>query len=201
MTADFVRLALPQSGILVDAPGTGHGTGSEERALRRAQDGQTAAFRELVCIHQGSIYSLALRMLGVREDAQELAQDVFVLLHQHLAQIQSVPHLRGWLRKTACHRAIDRLRGRGRHSALPLEAAEEQEAPGEGGDPLLEQHLRHLIARLAPVPRAVLLLRYQEDLDPTEICSVLGLPLNTVKSHLRRSLSLIRSGCSVNDGD
>ena len=42
------------------------------------------------------------------------------------------------------------------------------------------------------MPRAVVLLRYQEDLDPPEIARTLGMPLNTVKSHLKRSLALLR---------
>jgi len=167
-----------------------------ERALARARSGETDAFRELVSAHQGSVYSLALRLLGVREDAQELAQDTFVLLHRHLGSIVSAAHLHFWLRRTVCHRAIDRLRRR--RSALislPLEAAAQIEAPACHDDPLRDRRLRQLIAQLAPVPRAVLLLRYQEDLDPPQIALALGLALNTVKSHLKRSLALLRRGC------
>lgn len=196
MKADLVRLPPPEFSAQVDASDIGLHLARQESALRRAQDGEIAAFRELVCIHQARIYSLALRMLGVREDAQELAQDVFLLLHRHLAQILSVQHLRAWLRKTVCHRAIDRLRSRPRHLALPLEAAAEQHAPDEAADPIQERRLRQLVARLPPLPRAVVLLRYQEDLDPPDISEVLGVPLNTVKSHLRRSLALIRSRCA-----
>ena len=46
--------------------------------------------------------------------------------------------------------------------------------------------------QLPAAPRAVLLLRYQEDLDPTEIARILSMSVNTVKSHLKRSLSLLR---------
>jgi RNA polymerase sigma-70 factor (ECF subfamily) len=167
----------------------------EEDALRGAQAGETDAFRRLVHAHQGPVYALSLRMLGVREDAQELAQDVFVLLHRHLAGIVSAQHLRFWLRRTVCHRAIDRLRRRPRHLALPLEAAAELEMPGQDDDPLLDRELRRLVAQLPPAPRAVVLLRYQEDLDPPEIAHALGLSINTVKSHLRRSLALLRRRC------
>jgi RNA polymerase sigma-70 factor (ECF subfamily) len=196
MKAEPVRLSAPPSIALVDASADSRSSPRQESALRRAQDGEIAAFRELVGLHQTSIYSLALRMLGVREDAQELAQDVFLLLHRHLGQIVSVAHLHAWLRKTVCHRAIDRLRSRARHVVLPLEAAEEQQTAGEDADPIQERHLRRLVASLPPAPRAVVLLRYQEDLDPPEISELLGLPLNTVKSHLRRSLALIRSRCT-----
>jgi RNA polymerase sigma-70 factor, ECF subfamily len=165
----------------------------EERTLGRAQAGETGAFRELVRAHQSAVYSLALRLLGVREDAQELAQDVFMLLYRHLTDISSTSHLRFWLRRTVCHRAIDRLRRRSRLVSVPLDAVPELEAPTQNSDPVIDRRLRRLIARLPAMPRAVLLLRYQEDLDPPEIARALELPLNTVKSHLRRSLTLLRS--------
>jgi RNA polymerase sigma-70 factor, ECF subfamily len=56
----------------------------------------------------------------------------------------------------------------------------------------LERHLRELIADLSPPARAVLLLRYQEDLDPIDIARTLDMPINTVKSHLKRSLDVLR---------
>jgi RNA polymerase sigma-70 factor (ECF subfamily) len=60
------------------------------------------------------------------------------------------------------------------------------------GDPLLSDVLRRLIASLPESPRAVMVLRYQEDLDPAEIADILDMPLGTVKSHLQRSLTLLR---------
>lgn len=163
-----------------------------ESVLARAAAGDTSAFRELILAHQGAVYSLAVRLLGVREDAQELAQDVFLQLHRKLATISSAPHLRFWLRKAITHRAIDRLRRRPRQPLLSLEAAPLLLAPLESSDPLLERRLRELVAALPPMPRAVVLLKYQEDLDPAEIARLLELPLNTVKSHLRRSLAVLR---------
>jgi RNA polymerase sigma-70 factor (ECF subfamily) len=168
---------------------------SPECALVRAQRGELAAFRELIRAHQDSVYSLALRMLKVPEDAEELAQDVFVSAYRHLGKIASEAHLLFWLRRTVCHRAIDRLRQRPRHIALSLETAEEVPLPDATRDPLLERLLRDLVLKLPPMARAVVLLKYQEDLDPSEIAKVLGMPLNTVKSHLKRSLTSLRAGC------
>lgn len=161
-------------------------------ALVRAQRGDLAAFRELLHAYQDTVYSLALRMLRLPEDAEELAQDVFVSAHRHLGKITSEAHLLFWLRRTVCHRAIDRLRRRPLQPLLPLDATAEMAAADTGADPLLERRLRDLVLELPPVPRAVVLLRYQEDLDPTEIAQTLGTPLNTVKSHLKRSLALLR---------
>lgn len=164
-------------------------------ALPRARQGDLAAFRELIRAYQDTVYSLALRMLKVPEDAEELAQDVFVSAHRHLGKIVSEDHLLFWLRRTVCHRAIDRLRRRPRHPPVPLDSAEELPQPDSGRDPLLERHLRELVLQLPPTARAVVLLRYQEDLDPPDIANVLGMPLNTVKSHLKRSLASLRLGC------
>ena len=175
--------------------GPGGRVASLETALARAQRGDLAAFRELIRAYQDTVYTLALRMLKVREDAEDLAQDVFVSAHRHLGEISSEAHLLFWLRRTTCHRAIDRLRRRWPYPAVPLDAVAETAAADAGTDPLLERCLRDLIARLPPTPRVVVLLRYQEDLDPPDIAQTLGMPLNTVKSHLKRSLALLRRRC------
>lgn len=164
----------------------------EAEALRLAQQGARRAFGELVRAHQASVYSLAVRLLGTPEDAQELAQDVFLQLHRSLAAISSAAHLRFWLRRVVCHRAIDRLRRRPSSPPLPLEAAQTLLAAEAPTDPLLERELQRLVAELPATARAVVLLRYQEDWDPPQIARALDLPLNTVKSHLRRSLSTLR---------
>ncbi len=190
MEADPMSLPAPLRSVTDSSP-----SAAPPGALARAQRGELAAFRELIRAHQDTVYTLALRMLKVPEDAEELAQDVFVSVHRHLGKIASEDHLLFWLRRTVCHRAIDRLRRRPRHPPLPLDGAEEIPQPDSSRDPLLERHLREMVLRLQPVARAVLLLRYQEDLDPPDIANVLGMPLNTVKSHLKRSLASLRAGC------
>jgi RNA polymerase sigma-70 factor (ECF subfamily) len=194
-------MSLPASaGSLSESPAAA-GAGPRDRAasletaLVRAQRGELAAFRELIGIYQDTVYTLALRMLKVHEDAEDLAQDVFVSVHRHLGEILSEAHLLFWLRRTTCHRAIDRLRRRWPYPPLPLDVVTEAAAAEADGDPLLERSLRDLIAQLPPTPRAVVLLRYQEDLDPPDIAQTLGMPLNTVKSHLKRSLALLRRRC------
>jgi RNA polymerase sigma-70 factor (ECF subfamily) len=57
---------------------------------------------------------------------------------------------------------------------------------------MLQETLRRLVASLPEAPRMVMVLRYQEDLDPSEIAGTLDMPLGTVKSHLQRSLALLR---------
>ena len=136
------------------------------------------------------VYSLALRMLGSREESFDLAQEVFMQLHARVHTIESADHLRAWLRRVATHRSIDQLRQRPSH--LPLDLVDEPQADGSYADHWLQGRLRELLLSLAPDARAVMLLRYQEDLGPDEIAATLEMSVNTVKSHLKRSLEQLR---------
>ena len=159
-----------------------------------ARAGDTTAFVRLVRQHQARVFSVALRMTGRREDAEELAQDTFMGLYGQLRNLESAAHVRHWVCRTVTHRAIDLLRGRARRPQSVTRDPLLLEVPIEdaGGDPLLHRTLRALLLRLPEMPRAVLVLRFQEDLDPLDIAGILDLPINTVKSHLRRSLDWLR---------
>jgi RNA polymerase sigma-70 factor (ECF subfamily) len=173
----------------------------DDLALLRARGGDMGAFAELVRAHQASVFSLGLRLLGAREESQELAQDVFLQLHRNLARIESARHLHYWLRRTVMHRAIDRLRMRAREPFDDVESVPEVEIVPAHADPLLEKRLRESVTELPPMARAVVLLRYQEDFDPAEIAKMLDMSINTVKSHLKRSLALLRFRCrELKDG-
>ena len=156
--------------------------------------GDADAFVRLIRQHQARVYSLALRLTGRREDAEELAQDAFLALHEQLPQLASAQHARHWVYRAVTHRAIDLLRSRARrprtesadHLLLSVPVTD------DSGDPLLHRTLRALLLRLPQIPRAIVVLRFQEDLDPLEIAATLELPVNTVKSHLRRSLDWLR---------
>jgi RNA polymerase sigma-70 factor, ECF subfamily len=157
-------------------------------------------FGGLVDEHQSMVFSVAYHFLHDRAAAEEVAQEVFLSLHRHLADLQSPAHACSWLRKVAVQRAIDEARRRKRRPQVSLESVGEPVARGSGGassgaprgDPMLGATLRRLIASLPEAPRMVMVLRYQEDLDPSEIAGILHMPVGTVKSHLQRSLALLR---------
>ncbi len=162
-----------------------------DHELARARNGDEQALSALVLAHQRSVYSLALRMLGTRDLAEDLAQEVFMQLNRNLTSIESREHLAFWLRKVTACRAIDQLRRRAR---VAMTCFDEDTHLSEAGtsDPLLQRHLKLLLEELSPTARAVVLLRYQEDLDPVDIARTLEMPINTVKSHLKRSLEFMR---------
>ncbi len=163
-----------------------------EQTLLRARRGDSAAFATLVHSHQSLVFSLGLRMLRSPESAEDLMQEVFMQLHRSLGAIVSARHLRFWLRKVTVNRAIDQLRRLPAQAEVSIDDEPELAAEAISGDPLLQQRLRQLVGALPPDARAVILLRYQEDLDPTEIAQALNMPLNTVKSHLTRSMATLR---------
>jgi len=168
--------------------------------LRLAQGGDRAAFRQIVAQCQARVFTIALRLTGQRADAEDLAQDVFVQLHAALAQITDATHLERWLLRAIYHRSIDRLRQHKRQGHdVPLEVLgeiPEGQAPESVADPIAAARLYQLLLQLQPDARAVVLLRYQDDLDPVDIAAVMEMPINTVKSHLRRSLEWLRAQCA-----
>ena len=166
---------------------------SPDELLNRARAGEAAAFAALVRRYQRTVFSIALRMLGDRHRAEDLAQEVFLQLYRSLDGIGSDAHLAFWLRKVAVNRAIDRIRQEARYDNEPL--TEAASVVGETGDtdPLLQRRMAELVSQLPPAARAVVVLRYQEDLDPVYIASTLDMPINTVKSHLKRSLTSLRA--------
>lgn len=148
-------------------------------------------FESLLHEHQSMVFSMALRITGDPGEAEEVAQDVFLRLHRHLGAIESPEHATAWLRKVASRRAIDAARHSARNPGTELDEADLPVEAGDG-DALLARHLERLVGDLPEQMRAVIALRYQEDLLPMEIAKTLDMPLATVKSNLQRGLHLLR---------
>ncbi|HKS41094.1 MAG TPA: sigma-70 family RNA polymerase sigma factor [Blastocatellia bacterium] len=172
-----------------------------ETALARSALGDQLAFAEIVRQHQGMVFSLACYFLRDRWLAEELAQEVFLNLHQNLSAIKSPAHLTFWLRKVTSHRCIDQARRQKVRPQVSLDDVPEPVADTSEGDFMLSDMLRRVVDTLPEKARMVVVLRYQEDLEPAEIARVLDMPVNTVKSHLRRSLALLRDKLSRSLGE
>ncbi len=147
------------------------------------------------------VFSVALRLVGDRGLAEEVAQDVFLELHSWLPRLESADHVRHWLRRVATHRATDALR---RRKVRPEGASEEWEdkhdRPGDSASAdcgSMGVAMERMLLSLPEAQRTVLVLRYGEDLTPEEIARTTGDPIATVKSHLQRGLQLLRRKGSV----
>jgi RNA polymerase sigma-70 factor (ECF subfamily) len=155
-----------------------------------------AGFAELVREHQAMVFSIAFRFLRDWAVAEELAQDVFLKLYRELPRLESAEHIKFWLRKVITHRAMDYARAARHRHEVAMDQLPEPVVSPKSSDPLLAAALRKLVASLPDEARMVIVLRYEEEMEPQEIAAVLGLPIGTVKSRLRRSLVLLRGKAS-----
>ncbi|HWE48961.1 MAG TPA: sigma-70 family RNA polymerase sigma factor [Bryobacteraceae bacterium] len=149
-------------------------------------------FARIVEDNQSLVFSLAVRFLRDREAASELAQDVFLGLYRQLDRIESPAHATWWLRRSICHRCIDEARKRKLRPRIGIDSVPEPRAERREPDLMLNERLRKLVEKLPEGARMVVLLRYQEDLDPSEIAEMLNMSIGTVKSRLHRSLAFLR---------
>lgn len=164
-------------------------------------DAMPPAFNDVLHANQAMVFSIAYHFLRDRAAAEEVAQDVFLQLYRRFHELESVSHATFWLRRVASNRCIDYVRKRKVQAAVALDDAPEPSVSGEPGDPMLNRRLRALIASLPETPRMVMVLRYQEDLMPEEIARTLSMPVRTVKSHLQRSLAMLREKIGRSMGD
>lgn len=154
-------------------------------------------FTGLVQQHQNMVYSIALHTLRNSAVAEDLSQEVFLSLHQHLHELQSADHVRNWLRRTVANRCIDEIRRQKYRRGPALEDIKEPSVREKEGDPFLSAQLRELVAGLPALARVMTVMRFQEELEPREIAAQLNLPVATVKSRLHRTLKLLRGRLQV----
>lgn len=161
----------------------------------------TGEFTTLVRKHQSMVFSIAYHLVHDRAVAEEVAQDVFLQLHWAMKSLKSEEHAVAWLRKVTVHRAIDACRRQVARAEVSLADVVEPATLPARGDPMLSRRLRQLVGSLPEKTRAVVVLRYQEDMGPEEIADTLGMPTATVKSYLQRGLAMLREKLARSVGE
>jgi RNA polymerase sigma-70 factor (ECF subfamily) len=162
--------------------------------VRRAQNGDEPAFRELVARHRDRAYALALRMTGSAADAEEVAQDAFVRAWRALPAFRFEAAFGTWLHRIVARLALDRrevLVRRAKREA-PEDAAPEPEAPAPPDDSA-GARLERLLSTLSEKARAAVVLYYYEDRSVAEAARILGVPEGTVKTLLSRARVALRA--------
>lgn len=174
----------------------------DRELVARAQGGEEEAFEELVRRHEGEVYRLCRRLLGLREDAMDAAQETFVRVFRGLARFRGEAKFRTWVYGIAlnvCRNVATSAprRAAARSTSLaapPGEEAGAVELPDERPNPEREARGRELgraleaaLAELSWEHRQVILLREMEGLSCEEVAAVLGCRLGTVKSRLARA--------------
>jgi len=167
----------------------------DDRVLvRRAQQGDQAAFAELVTRHQRYVYNLAYRLLRETGEAEDLAQEAFLRVWRGLGNFRGEARFTTWLYRIVtnlCYNRLASLRrqlldaGEGGVDALAL--------PSDGDPPAVVEvaerraFLHRQIVALPDKYRLVITLFYLQEFSYQEIAQVLDLPLGTVKTHLFRA--------------
>ncbi len=178
----------------------------EDRELvRRCLAGDEQAYRELIERHRRPVFAVALRMVRVAEDAEDLAQETFIRMFRALERYDPERPFAAWLYTITARLAIDLLRRRRvRPTSLTFHDQEADEDrtldvmdPSLGPDVLVahreeERRAQDLIDSLPEHYRVVVALRHQQDLSYEEIADALHLPLGTVKARIHRARALLK---------
>lgn len=165
-----------------------------KNTLIKASEGDMGAFEEIYRITSGYVYTIALKVTGIREDAEEVTQDVFLSIHKNLKSFRFRSTFKTWIYRITTNKAINayRKRSRERGKKIPFDdeiAVEDVKAPGVSS--LDEEHKKKLVSLMLeglPVEqRACVILKDIEGLKYEEIARALKININTVRSRLKRA--------------
>ena len=171
------------------------------------REGKPGAFDAIVRTHQDRVYAFCLRMLADREDALDVAQEVFLSAYRNLAGFRGEASLSTWLLRIAANRSLNRIRQRATRAAREVMSIEPQgdvdqpfQPPGreeDRPDRMMESRetrkiLEAAIANLDEDSRMLVLLSDVEGLSYEELSEAVGIPLGTVKSRLHRARMALR---------
>jgi RNA polymerase sigma-70 factor (ECF subfamily) len=164
-----------------------------QKGIADVRSAAPPSFADIVEIHKGMVFSIAWNFLRDRALGEELAQDVFLELYRHWASMKSPEHIMFWLRKVTCNRCIDVVRRRKLRRETSLEESPEPAMLERVQDPLLSAYLQRMVASLPERQRLLVVLRYQEGMEPEEIARMLSMNASTVKTQISRALELLRA--------
>ena len=148
------------------------------------------ALARLVPAYRRRVFGLAFGILRDRAAADDVTQEVFVKLWQNLGGYDGSAQLSTWIYAITRNAAISSLRKRSRLVSLEepgVAAVVDTLAAGESADETADPQLWRLVDALPDRQRQVVVLFYQEDRSVEEVADMLGIPANTVKTHLHRA--------------
>jgi RNA polymerase sigma-70 factor (ECF subfamily) len=168
-----------------------------------SQRGDTLAFNRLVLKWERTVFNVALRMLQDREEATEATQEVFLLAYKNIRRFRQDSKFSTWLYRIAVNHCVSQARRRPQGTRVSLDSDEASLAPAkqlrvldtQEGD-LLRSENRHRVhtalSFLPPEQRAVIELKFFQELTFEDIAAVLQVPLSTIKSRLYSGMEILK---------
>ena len=165
--------------------------------VTRASGGDMDAFHELYKLSSGYVYNIALKVTSNREDAEEVAQDVFVKIYNNLKDFRFRSNVNTWIYRITINTAINKYKkrtkensGKSLYNEAVLPEPAQQSLKKRIEDEENKLVVRKLLELLNPDQRACVTLRDIEGLSYKEIAGVLRININTVRSRLKRARNI-----------
>jgi RNA polymerase sigma-70 factor, ECF subfamily len=162
--------------------------------IKRAVEGDKRSFKDIYDITADYIYTIVYKVVGNKEDAEEVTQDVFVKIHGNLGKFNFKSTFKTWIYRIAVNKAIDRYRKRKRRKEVNVDFGDDLIAQkyGSSHDAGFDEEessdlLRTMLMELPVEQRACIALRGMKGLSYEEISSVLKVNINTVRSRIKRA--------------
>lgn len=160
--------------------------------------GDRRAFGELVRRHGSSVRGLLRRMGASASEADDLAQDAFIVAFESVADYRGEGPFGGWVKKIAARTCMRRMQKDRRFRRLLETTDAEEEVSSE--DPAGRMDLDEALKSLGEAERVCVSLCYGAGLSHSEAAEALNLPLGTVKSHVKRGLDRLRARLAPEGG-
>ena len=167
---------------------------TDQHLIERSLGGDTRAFSSLVEKYQGYVFTIVLRMVKVREEAEEVSQDTFIKAYESLSGFRGESKFSSWLYSIAYRKALDRIRKNKRYKASELleEITESDEGMFENALQQLEdkerkEKIQQCIMQLPEVDAALITLYYFEEQSVKEMVAITKLSEENIKVKLYRS--------------
>ncbi len=170
---------------------------SDEQLVKKIIQGETYFFDELVTRYRKQVFSICYRMVRQREEAEDLAQEVFVKAYRYLKQYNPEHKFSSWILKIATNTSIDALRKK-KLDTMPLEEEIETHREDMSAEKAFlqeeaRQEIESAIGRLPQEHRIVVLLYHQQGKSYQEIADILDIPLSMVKNRLFRARKTLKA--------
>jgi RNA polymerase sigma-70 factor, ECF subfamily len=156
------------------------------------------AFEKILYAYEKRIFSYLYRIVGQKEDAEDLTQTTFLKLYKNIKSINLDKNFNAWIYKIATNTAYDWLRKKRGHPEQLLEDISTIETiEDETAYDMIEgveskEEVENAMNKIKKAYKSILLLFYHDELSYQEIADALSIPLNTVKSHLYRAKKALK---------